>query len=341
MSDLAPYPPQAAYKDRGTGLILIGLLELGLALLCLLMLALMLIGSLALAASAAGQPAGLNNRSMLGGALVYLFAGACLATLGIGTLRGRRWARTIGLVTSWMGFVLGVFAAGFMTFLLPKMTAGFSKAAGASADPAFGQIMVGCISVFLFLIYIALPGLLVLFYRGPNVKATFEARDSSIPWTDRVPTPVLALTLMLVFGGAATLISLSYAVFPLFGALLTGVPAILGCLVSMAICGALAWAVYQRRPAAWWTFVVLYIASCVNGVLLLLQGSAGLHRMYEAMGMSAAQLSQIDTMGIAGMYTQPAFLSLLGLAWAGVFGFLIWTRRFFTGEPVAGGAAGA
>jgi len=57
MSDLAAYPPQPVYKDRGTG--------------------------------------GVNSRSMLGGGVVYLLAGTYFAVLGVGTLRGRRWARTI------------------------------------------------------------------------------------------------------------------------------------------------------------------------------------------------------------------------------------------------------
>lgn len=332
MSDLAAYPPQPVYQDRSAGLVVMGILEICLALLCLLFLSFMVIATLSLAASPAGRNAGLNSRSMLGGGLVYLFAGVFFAFLGIGTLRARRWARTIGLVTSWMWLIIGIFSTLGMTLILPRMMAGISAAAGPGASPAVGTFMTGCVAIFLLLLYIVLPGILLLFYRGANVKATFQARDPNIPWTDRVPVPVLALTLMLVLAGAGSLLALSYGIFPLFGTLLTGFPAVLGILVTAALCGVLAWGVYGRRPAAWWAAVVFFVLGCVNGSLLFLGGSAGIHRMYEAM-MSPAQLQQIDRMGLTEIYSSPAMLAFVAVGWLGAFGFLIWTRRFFTGAP--------
>jgi hypothetical protein len=332
MSDLAAYPPQPTYQDRSAGLVVMGILEICLALLCLLFLSFMAIATFSLAASPAGRNAGLSSRSMLGGGLIYLFAGVFFAALGIGTLRGRRWARTIGHVTSWMWLVFGLFCSAGMIFVLPRMTAGLSAAAGSSASPGIGTFMTGCIAFFMFLLYLVLPGILLLFYRGANVKATFEARDPGIPWTDRVPAPVLALTLMLVFAGATTLLCLSYGVFPLFGTLLTGAPAFLGILVSAALSGVLAWGVYHRRPAYWWAVVAFFILGCVNGSLLLLQGSAGMRRLYEAT-MSPAQLQQIDRLGITAIYSSPGMLTVVALGWLGAFAYLIWTRRFFTGDP--------
>jgi hypothetical protein len=331
MSDLAAYPPQTAYQDRSTGLVVMGILEICLALLCLLFLGFMAIATLSLAASPAGRDAGLNLRSLLGGGLVYLFAGAFFGTLGIGTLRGRRWARTIGFVTSWMWLVFGLFGCVAMIFVLPRMSAGFSAAAGSAASPGIGMFMTGCIGFMLFLIYLVLPGILLLFYRGANVKATVEAKDPTIPWTDRVPAPVLALTLMLVLAGAGSLLLLSYGIFPLAGKLLTGIPAVLSILVSAALAWVLAWGIYQRRLAYWWAAVVLFILSCVNGSLLLVQGSAGMHRVYEA-AMPPAQLQQIDRMGLAEIYSSPGMLAVMALGWLGAFAYLLWTRRFFTGE---------
>jgi hypothetical protein len=332
MSDLAAYPPQPTYQDRSIGLVVMGILEICLALLCLLFLSFMVIATLSLAASPAGRNAGLNTRSMLGGGLVYVIAGIYFAALGIGTLRGRRWARTIGLVTSWIWLIFGIFCCVGMIFVLPRMSTGFSAAAGSSASPGIGAFMTGCVGFLLFLIYLVLPGILLLFYRGSNVKATFEAKDSSIPWTDRVPAPVLALTLMLVLAGAGTLLALSYGIFPLFGTLLTGVPAVLAILASAALAGVLAWGIYHRRPAYWWAAVVLFVLSCVNGSLLLLQGSAGIRRIYEA-AMSPAQLQQIDRMGIAEIYSSPGMLAVVAVGWLSAFAYLIWTRRFFTGDP--------
>src|SRR5947199_9785622 len=129
MSDLAAYPPQPTYQDRSIGLVVMGILEICLALLCLLFLSFMVIATLSLAASPAGRDAGLNARSMLGGGLVYVFAGTYFAILGIGTLRSRRWARTIGLVTSWMWLAFGIFGCVAMIFILPRLSTGFSAAA--------------------------------------------------------------------------------------------------------------------------------------------------------------------------------------------------------------------
>jgi hypothetical protein len=330
MSDLAAYPPQPVYQDRSTGLILIGLLEIGLALLCLLLLAFMAMATLSLAGTPAGQEAGMNSRSMLGGGMVYLLAGAYFAILGVGTLRGRRWARTIGLVTSWIWLIVGVFSTLVLAFLLPRMMAGISAAAGPSANPATGTFMAGCIGFFLFLIYIVLPGLLVLFYRGSNVKATFAAKDPGIPWTDRVPAPVLALTLLLAFGAASTLFGLFYRAYPLFGTFLTGIPAVLAFLATGAVCAALAWGVYQRKPAAWWACVVLFVLGCVNGLLLLFRND-GVREMYQAMGMPAAQVEQAEKMGLLEIYSSPLVRALMIAMWLGILGFLVWVRRFFNG----------
>jgi hypothetical protein len=336
MSDLAAYPPQPVYKDRSAGLILIGILEIGLAFLCLLFLALMAMAFLSLATTLAGQGARMgSSRSMLGGGVVYLLAGTYFAVLGVGTLRGRRWARTIGLVTSWIWLIGGIFSVLILAFILPRMMAGISAAAGPS-NSGIGACTTGCVGLLLFLLYLVMPGILVLFYRGPNVRATFEARDPSIPWTDRVPAPVLALTLMLVIGAASTLMGLFYRAYPLFGTYLTGLPAILAFLATGVVSAGLAWGVYQRKPAAWWACVILFVLGCVNGALLLF-GKSGIRGMYEAMGMPAAQVEQVDRMGILDVYSHPAVQALMAVLWLGVLGFLIWTRKLFVGASERSG----
>lgn len=330
MSDLTPSYPVP--RDRSAGLIVIGILEVCLALLCLLMLAFMAMATLSLSSSPEGRAAGMSPRTMLGGGLFYLLGAAYFGILGVGTLRARRWARTIGLVTAWMWLLSGVFAVVMMIFLLPKMMAAMSAAAGPGNE-GIGAVTMGCVSFFLILIYLVLPGILVLFYRGPNVRATIAAKDPSLPWTDRVPAPVLALTLLLAFAAMSALLGISYGVLPVFGAILTGVPAVLGFLVLAALCAALAWGVYQRQPAAWWAVVACWVLGCVNGAFFLAQGSAGIRGLYEAMKMPAAQLEQIDRMGIYEMYSNPGLLALMAALWLGWLGFLIWTRRFFTGAP--------
>jgi hypothetical protein len=231
-----------------------------------------------------------------------------------------------------MWVVIGIFSMVVGVAILPKMMAAVS--AGTSADPAVGTAMTGCILVVLALLYIVLPGLLVLFYRGPNVKATFEAKDPGIPWTDRVPAPVLALTLLSGFGAVSSLLGLTYQAFPVFGRMLTGIPAALAFLAVGGLCAFLTWGIYHRRLAAWWGLVALWILGSVNGAFLLMGGGAGLRRMYVAMGTPEIQMQQMERMGIYDIWTNPVILALMVVVWLGWLGFLIWVKRFFTGSAI-------
>jgi len=323
------------YQDRSIGLILVGLMEIALGLMCLAMLAFMGIGALSLSRLPEGQAAGMNPRVLVASFAFYLLFAAFFFTMGVGTLRGRRWARTIMLVLSWVWLIGGVFGTIVMFFILPKMTGAISATAsrgGSAADPGVGMVIMGCVAVFMGLIYIVLPGILVLFYRGPNVKATFEAKDPSIPWTDRVPAPVLALTLLFGTSAVCALAATTYAVFPVFGYILTGLPAIVAFLVLGALSALLAWALYRRRPAAWWGALAWSVLGGAHSFFFFTHGGAGLRRMYEAMGTPAAQLEQIEKMGIYDLWNNPAVLALIVLGWLGWLGFLIWVKRFFTAE---------
>jgi hypothetical protein len=329
MSDLASPAP---YQDRSTGLILVGILEIGLGLVCLVMLAFMGIAAVSIGRLPEGPAAGMNSRLMIVYCGFYLLIALFFFTMGLGTLRGRRWARTIMLVVSWSWLISGVFGVIVMFFILPKMTGAISATAGrgGAADPGFGIVIMGCVAVVMGLLYIVLPGVLLLFYRGPNVKATFEAKDSGIPWTDRVPAPVLALTLFFGVMAVGALAGTTYGVFLAFDYVLTGLPAILCFLVLGAISALLAWAIYQRRPAAWWGVLAWSVLGGVHGVYFFKQGGAGLRRLYEAMGTPAVQLEQIEKMGIYDLWSHPVVLALLVVGWLGWFGFLIWVKRFFT-----------
>lgn len=329
MSDLAA---PVRYQDRSIGLVLIGILEIGLGLMCLVMLAFMGVAALSTSRMPEAQAAGMNSRALLASGVFYLLIAAFFGTLGMGTLLGRRWARTIMLVVSWGWLIGGVFGVIVMFFILPRMTAAISATAGGRAtDPGVGMVIMGCAAVVLGLMYIVLPGILLLFYRGPNVKATFEAKDPNIPWTDRVPAPVLALTLLFGVGTVGALSGTTYRVFPAFGYVLTGLPAILVFLVLGALSAWLAWAVYQRRPAAWWGVLAWSVLGGVHGLFFFKSGGAGLRKMYEAMGTPAAQLEQLEKMGIYDLWSHPAVLVLIALGWLGWLGFLIWVKRFFNG----------
>jgi hypothetical protein len=326
MSDLTAAP---VYKDRTAGLIVVGILEICLALFFLVSLGFMAIAVFAVSASTT-VPQTLNARSMLSAGLFYLALAAFFATMGVGTLRGRRWARTLMLVFSWIWLVMGVYSTVLMIFILPRMLSGMEAAAGTAGGAELPGFMAGCMVVMLAFMYIVVPGILVLFYRSPHVKATVEAKDPKVPWTDRTPAPVLALSLMFGLGAAGSLMGLGYGVLPIFGRILTGFPAMLGLVVAAVLCAVLARAAYLRRPAAWWATLAIWAFGCVSGFFFFGPGGLDMRELYEAMG---AATPEMEAMGIYDIWQQPAVLAMMVVGWLGWLGFLIWLRKFFRPAP--------
>ena len=66
-----------------------------------------------------------------------------------------------------------------------------------------GQAAMAFVGVLMFVgmalsavMYVIIPGVLVMFYGSKHVKATCELWDPQIRWTDKCPLPVLALSLV-------------------------------------------------------------------------------------------------------------------------------------------------
>ena len=115
-------PPDSAevpaFKDRRTGLIVFGVLQILFGALCVLMILLMILGQVM--ASKMGQ-APLHLRQMIPGAMFYAIAAATLVVLGIGSCQVRRGARALSLVVSWSWLVLGVVSLAAMILFLPSI----------------------------------------------------------------------------------------------------------------------------------------------------------------------------------------------------------------------------
>lgn len=103
-----PLPASAPYKDRYGGLVAFGILELLLGACCSLMLPLTLV-NVFLSRRLPGAAGAAGNAATAGfGLLVYGGLAVFFVTIGIGSLRARRWARTLMLVAAWMWLVSGL-----------------------------------------------------------------------------------------------------------------------------------------------------------------------------------------------------------------------------------------
>jgi hypothetical protein len=325
--------PQAApvpYKDRHAGLICFGVLELLLALMALLGVASILFVAVL---GTAANPA-LNRTSLIPGALVYVCAGVFFGTMGIGSIWARRWARALMLVVSsiWLvtGVIVSIAAFWIVPFMLERIQAGVAAGGQNSANAAqTTSFVMGCMMVTLGIVYLLLPLAFVLFYRSPHVKATCEARDPQLRWTDRCPLPVLASSFLYGIGAVALLfIAVTYRLLALFGVIIDGLPALVLCLILAAILAAVTLGSYRLEPWAWWTAVAIAMLGVASSLVTALR-PLDWRDVYQRMGMG----DQYQLLGLDKLWQGDSFLWLACLSTVPWLFYLVWTRRYFFRPP--------
>ncbi|ACB75440.1 hypothetical protein [Opitutus terrae] len=329
-------PLAAPYKDRKAGLIVFGILEILIGAFFLFSLAATAVSRVVLAhrpeLAQQYQGSTLWPTLLINGGLVVVFV-----WLGIGSLLARRWARAISLCLGWIGLISGVIACVSMAWVLPAIDAAMQQAAEQNGQHLSAGIVVFVkiltVSMML-LMYVIIPGALVLFYRSRHVRLTCETRDPVERWTDRCPLPVLALVLLLAFSAVAMVMTIPLygRAFPFFGMIITGAPALVLFGAFAVFCGAAARGLYRLQPWALWSYAVVVVVFAINSAVTFTGG--GLMRYYEAIGLPEAQLKQIEAMKLL----QTDSLIWFGTAAALVFlGYLIWLRKYFTTAPTAVG----
>ena len=320
----ATYAPPA-YKNRRTGLIVFGIALIALGALCLLFVPLMVLGQL-MAAKTTGQS---NLRMVLPSLLMYGGLGVLFVTLGIGSVKGRRWARAVTLVFSWAWLATGVISIVMFIWIGPAFLSSISEAQGEPLPPAARTFMmlfaVGLLGVF----FVLIPGSLVLFYGSSHVKATVEATDPQPRWTDTCPLPVLAVSLLAAFG-AVTLLTMPVAyngTIPLFGAILSGIPGSFIWLVLAALLGYAAWSLYHLRAAGWWIVLAVLVVFTISNAITF--SRVDLMDLYRTMGYPEDQLELLERMNI--------FTSTQIVAWSvfwaiPLISYLLFIRKYFRRE---------
>lgn len=238
-----------SFKDRSVRLVLFGVLSVaigGFSVLCgLLYLALTFTGGRILGTDTP-MP---DPRSYLMGALLYFLLGCAFAWVGVGSIRKRRWARTLSLTLAWTWLLSGA-----MT--LPLMPTLLDGALAASTDLALDATLVGSLKIALMgafgLFGVALPALFVLVYQDRNLQMTCEAYDPIASWTELCPPAVLGLSLGLGASGVIAVLFILRPMMPLFGWLATGWPAAGFLLIAAAASFWMARETYAMRMAGWW-----------------------------------------------------------------------------------------
>ena len=200
----------------------------------------------------------------------YLTLAVAFISLGIGSIRARRWAWTLMVILSWVWLIGG--ALEFVFFLLLGR-----RILSASIEQQGNAELKGNVSACDASnhnrrdhgLHLRSPAgrLFDLLPAGVRAPSASGAIDRS-RWTDRCPMPVLALSILLalwvLWMPAMMLFTLA---MPLFGVFLSG-PA--GAAVILFVTPAmawLAWGSYRLKMAAWWGLLLLFIVGTVVAVV--------------------------------------------------------------------------
>jgi len=321
-------PSPVPYKDRSAGLIVFGVLTILLGCLAGLFILLMLVGQVASARATGASPPPFSV--ILPGVSIYGILAVSLVWLGIGSIMARRWARALLLIFSWIWLFLGLFVLIFTAFLVPKMMSNLSSS-GTSDHPAMPGAAIAGVMIVMFLVYgvffVILPAVWTFFYSSRHVKATCEARDPVMRWTDACPLPVLGLCLWTAFSVPMMLIMpfAGHCVMPFFGTFLTGVPGALLCLAVAAIWSYAAWLLYKLDVRGWW---LILIALCVFMVSALVTFARhDMMEMYRLMNYPAAQIEQMQK---TGLLTGNRMGWLMSFSVLPFLGYLLCIKKFLS-----------
>ena len=317
--------PEPAYKDRSTGLTVFGILTLLLGCLTGLFTLLMLVSLLKV--RPAGSPP-VNPAGILMALGIYGGLTVALIWLGIGSIQARRWARALLLIYSWSCLVMGVVMTAVMPFFMSKTFANLPPNAQTGQPAMPPGVITGMVigmTIFFLVFMVLVPALWVFFYGSRHVKATCEARDPAPRWTDACPLPVLGFCLwtwlavpMMLFVPLA-----GHAVMPCFGVFITGLPAVLFCLIIAAVWGVAGWWLYRLDARGWWLILVAMVLFAVSA--LLTYAHHDLIEMYQLQGLPQTQIEQKQKMGLFTGHRMSWMTALFTLPFVG---YLLFIKKY-------------
>ena len=312
------------FKDMKTGLIVFGILQIIFGGFCALIAPLLIILVIASAfIESSSTTAHMNPKMMIPAALVYPLLAVWCICMGIGSIKARRWARALVLVTSCIWLVGGIGGIIYVLLFMPDMYEKMGENEQMPAGAAF--IVKYAVMGFMAVFYVIIPAVFVLFYGNKNVKATCEFRDTKVRWTDKCPLPVLALSLMFGFWAVSVLFMGFYGwAVPFFGFILSGVGGAALGLVVMLMSGYIAWGTYRLSIKAWWCAVLLIVGWAVSTGITF--SRVGILDYYEKMNFPEQQLDAIRQYSIL---QGNSMLFFCGLWLVGFLGYLLYTRRYF------------
>ncbi len=310
-------------KYRDTGLIAFGIIQLVIGAACGLMAPLALLGAVMARFSSKAAASGLTLSSALMATTFYLLLAGWFITMGIGSIMTKRWARALTLVFSWLWLVCGVVGGVQATTVLPAVYRTMARQ-GKLPESMIPFAMIFAIG-FMVLIYAVIPGALILFYGRRRAKETCELLDPKVRWTDKCPLPVLAASFLYGLGAFGMLFSLGYGpMFPLFGVLLAGAPAMLAIGALAVLFAAVGVGIYRLRMEAWWGGMGATVLVGLSAVVTFSRVS--MTKFYEKLNLPEQQMEMLRQ-GAAP--SQASSVVYTAVSVVGFAVFMLYLKRYF------------
>jgi hypothetical protein len=307
------------FEDRQAGLVIFGILTTFMGVLCGLLVPLMLFSQSITAKAGAPQ----SSRAIIPAIVIYGLMAIVLVWLGIGSIMAKRWARALLLIFSWSGLITGVLALAMMAVMFRHIMENVPSAAPAGQPQH--PVSAGPVIV-MGVILILIPAVWVFFYQSKHVKATCEAHDPVVRWTDRCPLPVIAISMWLSFSAAAMLaMAVTYrGVVPVFGMFVAGPLGSALYVLQAFFWIYAAWALYKLDRRGWWIVVIAISLFSISSFITYCRHDAS--ELYSLMGYPKEKIARIEMFGF-GKGQSMAWMTLI--CWAPLLGYLFCIRRLF------------
>jgi hypothetical protein len=252
-----------------------------------------------------------DRRAMIVGLFVYAAIGGLLIWVGLGSIRKRRWVRSMMLTIGWSWLFFGVLALAMIVGTIDEILAD----AGRIGEP-LPQELRRQVKIFMFAVVsggaIILPLFFLWAYRPLDVLTTCAAAHPLPDWSDRCPPPVLGLSFAWLAMAVISAPTSVYAAMPFFGMVLTGWPAIVLTLLLAAACGYVAREVFLMRPVGWWGSMLLLLLIGLSTLLTFLRVELGSYLLL--MGYPESQARMMSLPG-GWVVAATAVLTLISLVY--------------------------
>jgi MFS family permease len=308
------------FKDRKVRLVVFGILQIILGSIFMLVTALTVFGVIMMTVH---KNADVDARAAIPGVLFYILLAFWFVWMGIGSVMTRRWARALILVSSWLWLICGTLGFVFLLRFLPNM---YDKMAENGQMPKAAVMAVECTVITIMgIFYIVIPGLLILFYSGRNVKATCERRDSKIRWTDKCPLPVLGISIVNAGWAVSMLWMAIYNwTVPFFGSILSGTSGAAATLALSLLLAYTAYGTYKLNMKAWWCALMIILGWSLSTIITF--SCVSMQTYYDKMGFSGKQLESVKQYGDMFGSNMNLFVGLWAVV---VIAYLVCIRKYF------------